>query len=303
MNTTYAHSNQTPAAQDVRDRLLARLPAIERRLSLNGIATAVLDGGADGTPVVLLHGPGACGAQWARSIRALVPTHRVIAPDLPGHGATAMFDGVPDPARVSGWLEDLIDCTCAVPPVLVGHTLGGAVAAHFASTHGDSVAALVLVDALGLVEFSPTQAFGSALHAFLSAPTALSHDRLWSQCLFDAAAVAKRFGEEWALIKAYSLACAQQPERLAALGALMAQFGLPAISPATLKAIKPPTTLIWGRHDRATALAAAEECARRYRWNLLVIDGAADDPTLDQPELYLAALRRVLESAAIRRAS
>ena len=302
MNTTYAHSTHSPAVQDLRERLLARLPAIERRLSLNGVATAILEGG-DGLPVVLLHGPGACGAQWARSIRALVPTHRIIAPDLPGHGDSGMFDGVPDSERVCGWLEDLIECTCDVPPVLVGHTLGGAVAARFASTHGERVAALVLVDALGLVEFSPTRAFASALHEFLSAPAALSHDRLWSQCLFDVAAVEKRLGEEWALIKAYSLACAQQPEKLAALGALMEQFGLPAIPPATLAAIKPPTTLIWGRHDQATAPAAAEQCSRRFRWNLHVIDGAADDPTLDQPELFLAELRRVLDSAAIRRAS
>jgi hypothetical protein len=48
---------------------------------------AVLEGG-DGPPVVLLHGPGALAAEWMRVIPDLVTTQRVVAPDLPGHGAS-----------------------------------------------------------------------------------------------------------------------------------------------------------------------------------------------------------------------
>src|SRR5919197_5155852 len=72
---------------NARERLLAGLPVAERRLELAGISTAVLEGGA-GRPVVLLHGPGEYGAKWMRVIPDLVTTHRVIAPDLPGHGAS-----------------------------------------------------------------------------------------------------------------------------------------------------------------------------------------------------------------------
>jgi hypothetical protein len=46
-----------PRGEEVRQKLLKELPVAERRLRLNGIATAVLEGG-DGPPVVLLHGPG-----------------------------------------------------------------------------------------------------------------------------------------------------------------------------------------------------------------------------------------------------
>ena len=63
------------------------MPVTERRLQLAGVSTAVLEGG-DGPPVVLLHGPGEYAAHWMRVIPDLVTTHRVVAPDLPGHGRT-----------------------------------------------------------------------------------------------------------------------------------------------------------------------------------------------------------------------
>lgn len=299
---TLAREQELPrsTAQDIRRRLLAALPVTERRLTLNGVSTAVLEGG-DGTPIVLLHGPGAYGAQWVRVIPGLVTSHRVIAPDLPGHGASDTFDGVLDTDRVCRWLDDLIECTCPVSPVLVGHTLGGAIAARFASARGDRLSALVLVDTLGLVPFQPTPGFGSALHDFLSAPTPHTHDGLWSQCLFNLPYVKDRLGQQWELIKAYNLAGALRPGGFAALRELMEQFSVVAIPSAALARIAAPTTLIWGRHDRATALTVAEEASRRYRWDLNVIEDAADDPTLDQPEIFLAALRGVLDRGGVTR--
>ena len=51
----------------------------------------MLEGG-DGPPIVLLHGPGGNAAHWARVIGELAATHRVIAPDLPGQGASEPLD-------------------------------------------------------------------------------------------------------------------------------------------------------------------------------------------------------------------
>src|SRR5205807_1662778 len=72
---------------DTRTRLLAAMPVRERRMELAGISTAVLEGG-DGPPVVLLHEQGEFAARWMRMIPDLVAGHRVVAPDLPGHGAS-----------------------------------------------------------------------------------------------------------------------------------------------------------------------------------------------------------------------
>jgi pimeloyl-ACP methyl ester carboxylesterase len=289
---TREHSRKRTLTRDPREQLIANQPVTERRLSLNGVDTSVLEGGA-GAPVVLLHGPGAYGAQWIRTIRALVTTHRVIAPDLPGHGASEFFDGAPTPERVAGWLDDLVECTCANPPMLVGHTLGGAIAARFAADGGRPLAALVLVDTLGLTAFRPAPAFGTALQAYLQAPNERTHDGLWSQCVFDLPALQQRMGQDWQLIKAANLG-GTGAAAISALSSWMNEFGIPAIPAELLQRIDTPTTLIWGRHDRATLLAVAEAASTQYGWPLEVIDDAADDPTLEQPEAFVRALRRAI---------
>ena len=133
---------------NTRDRLLAGLPVNDRRLGLAGISTAVLEGGA-GPPVVLLHGPGEFSAVWGRAIPELATGHRVIVPDLPGHGASGLPDGRLDVERVLNWLSELIDQTCDRPPTIAGHLLGGAIALRFAANHPDRVRSLVLVDSYG----------------------------------------------------------------------------------------------------------------------------------------------------------
>jgi len=253
----------------------------------------VLEAG-NGLPIVLLHGPSGYAAHWLRVIPELVTAHRVIAPDLPGHGASAPCAGVPDNDAVLGWLDDLLECTCSTPPIVVGQTLGGAIAARFAAEWSTRLRALVLVDTLGLTAFQPQPEFGAALEAFLSGPAAHTHDRLWSQCAFDLEALRRHLGDQWESIKAYNLACAWSPGRLAAVADLMGQFGIPAIPPPVLARITVPTTLIWGREDRATPLRVAAAASARYGWELRVIDGAADDPAIERPQDFLNALRAII---------
>ena len=158
----------TTSIPETRERLLAGLPVTERHVSLAGVSTAVLEGGS-GPEVVLLHGPAGNATHWLRVIPELVTTHRVIVPDLPGHGASVV-DGELDAARVLMWLAELIERTCTEPPALVGYALGGAIAARFAAEHGDAISGLVLDDTLGLTEFDPAPEFGRALNAFLADP-------------------------------------------------------------------------------------------------------------------------------------
>ena len=57
-----------------------------------------------------------------------------------------------------------------------------------------------------------------------------------------------------------------------------------------LEQIDAPTTLIWGRHDLATPLHVAETASALHGWPLYVIEGAGDDPPLDQPGPFVEAI-------------
>ena len=281
------------AGEDARERLLAAVPLAERRLELAGVSTAVLEGG-DGSPVVLLHGLGEFAAIWMRIIPDLARTHRVIAPDLPGDGASEAADATLTTSRLCEWLAELIERTCPSPPALVGRLSGGALAARFAVDHADRLSRLVLVDTYGLGRFRPAPRFAIAMVAFLARPTEHTGNRLMRQCMVDLDGVRQQLGEDWDAFEAYALDRARTPSVQAAGRSLMSQLGLPVIPPADLARIAVPTTLIWGRHDRQVRLQIAEATSARLGWTLQVIDNAADDPAFEQPAAFMAALNAAL---------
>lgn len=276
-----------------REELLARIPAAERRLDLAGIPTALLQGG-DGPPVVLLHGQGEFAATWMRVVPGLLAAHSVVVPDLPGHGASGSTKGDLGRERMSRWLAELLALTCPEPPVLVGHLLGGALAARFALRHPDRISGLVLVDTLGLRWYRPAPAFAIALAGFLARPTARSRDRLFDQCFVDLGGIREQMRGDMELLEDYALECARNPEQGRALRLLMPRLGLPPIPPEELAQLPVPTALIWGRNDRQTPVSTAQAAAARHGWPLHVIDGSADDPAHEQPETFLRALASVL---------
>jgi len=282
------------SSRDARGQLLAGIPVAERQLELTGISTTVLDGG-DGSPIVLLHGPGESAVNWRWVLPELVKTHRVIAPDLPAHGSTEAPEDELGADRVLAWLGELTDRTCATPPALVGHVLGGAIGVRFAIEGGERLSRLVLVDSLGLARFRPSPRFALGLAGFAARPHERSYDRFMRQCSFDLDALRERMGEEWEPFAYYNLQLARAPSAKAA-GKLFRQVGLPRISPKELARITVPTSLIWGRHDRANRLRIAQAASDRYGWPLHVIEESADDPPRDQAEAFLRALHLALES-------
>ncbi|MEU8844836.1 alpha/beta hydrolase [Streptomyces sp. NPDC048564] len=285
------------AGQQMRDQLLAAMPLKERQLQLATISTAVLEGG-DGPPVVLLHGQGEFAALWIRVIPDLVRNHRVIAPDLPGHGASSVRDNRIDTELVLNWLDELIDQTCrGRPPVVVGHLLGGAIAARYAVHHGDRLAHLLLVDTLGLAVFRPAPSFAAPMMGFIAHPTPRSRDRLFNRCFLDMDRVGEQTGQQWQPLLDYALDRARTPGVQAALRRIVPRIAIPAIPSGDLKRIDIPTDLIHGRHALQVPLRTAEAASGRYGWPLHVIEDCRDDPAVEQPEDFLDALRTALGSS------
>jgi pimeloyl-ACP methyl ester carboxylesterase len=99
-------------------------------------------GPRDGCPVLLLHGGSSSGATWAR-LTASLPERRVIAPDLRGHGSSPRCASYP----LDGYVADVVavlDRLGLHRAAVVGHSLGGYVAARLAMQLPQRVTRLVL---------------------------------------------------------------------------------------------------------------------------------------------------------------
>jgi pimeloyl-ACP methyl ester carboxylesterase len=277
----------------IRASTIRDLPLTERRLEAAGIPTAVLEGG-EGPPVVLLHGPGEFAVLWGRVVPALTATHRVVVPDLPGHGASGLpVDGPLDAERFLYWLRDLIGQTCPGPPALVGHLAGGALALRHA-IDGGPVERVVLVDSSGLAMSRPAVPFAAALAGYIAHPTRRSLDRFVGKCMYDFDGVRREVGPRWDPLAGYALAGMRQRGARSAVLAFATAFGMFPLRRRDLARIPVPVSMIWGRHDLQNRLRVAEAAAARFGWPLEVVEDVRDDPCFERPDAAVPALRAAL---------
>jgi pimeloyl-ACP methyl ester carboxylesterase len=99
-----------------------------------------------GSPLILLHGLSGSGRWWSRNVDAFAAHFRTYSVDLPGFGANrgARWSRLDDTAE---WLASWMGEQNLARASVVGHSLGGAVAARLAARYPDRVDRLVLVDA------------------------------------------------------------------------------------------------------------------------------------------------------------
>jgi pimeloyl-ACP methyl ester carboxylesterase len=266
-----AQMDDALADQLLRALGLAGVPVSERRLDVYGVDTVLLEGG-DGPPVVLLHGIASFAPEWALVIPRLVQSHRVVAADLPGLGESARLAGGLDAVAAVAWLRDLIVRTCAEPPTLVGHSVGGAIAAHFAIKHGELARRIVLVDSTSLGPVRPAPGLVVALMRYGARPGPETRDGFLRQVLFDPERARREWGNRWAALEAYDLDQAKRPDVEAATRELVRRIGARRIPDDQLRGIRVPVTLVWGRADRLMRFQIAEKASARFGWPLHAID-------------------------------
>ncbi|MFN8544285.1 MAG: alpha/beta hydrolase [Candidatus Binatia bacterium] len=120
----------------------------EHDVVVDGLRLHYLDWGNPGAPaVVLLHGGSAHAHWWDPVAPALAERFHVVAPDLRGHGDSAWAE--PPAYEAEDYARDVVGLVAAlgfVEVYLVGHSLGGIVAAFAAAGLGERLAALAIVD-------------------------------------------------------------------------------------------------------------------------------------------------------------
>ena len=119
--------------------------ASPRTAMMHGHELSYLDGG-EGPAVLVIHGLLGSNRNWAHLVRTLSTEHRVLAPDLFGHGASAKPMGDYSLGAHAATLRDLLDRLGIVRVTLVGHSLGGGIAMQFCYLFPERVEGLVLVE-------------------------------------------------------------------------------------------------------------------------------------------------------------
>jgi pimeloyl-ACP methyl ester carboxylesterase len=124
----------------------------------DGARLAFTDGGPrESRPLLFLHGWQADARIWGPLIAALGAHLRVVTVDLRGAGGSAEAPGPYTLERFAADLTDLVAALDLGPAVVVGHSMGAAVAQRFAIDRPDAVEGLVLIAAVPAsgVPFSP----------------------------------------------------------------------------------------------------------------------------------------------------
>ena len=132
----------------------ARFPAgtgfVARRVSIDGGSIRYIDSGT-GPAVVFLHGLGASMYAWRKNLGPIAAAgYRVVAFDNRGFGFSDKPASGYDNASYVRLVVTLLDSLHLPDAVLVGHSMGGAIAAQVAIEHPERVRGLVLIGSAGL---------------------------------------------------------------------------------------------------------------------------------------------------------
>lgn len=250
------------------------------------MATCTIDGveifyqarGDAGPAVLFVHGAGGSWRHWGLTLRELEGACRV-ALDLPGHGRSggrgettigAYSDVVLTFAREMG-LRDL---------VLVGHSMGGAIAQQAALAAPDLVARLVLVSTGARLRVHPDFLAG------LAQP--------------DIAPITRRLAREMYGPAAPAAQIAQAARELAATRPEVYHGDLVACDHFDLRPrlqeITQPTLVLVGSEDRMTPPRLSEALAASLpNATMTVVPAIGHMPPIEAPDAVAAALRHFLE--------
>lgn len=245
----------------------------------DGVPIAYTLAGAGSPTLLFVHGWLSDRAAWQGTMRALAPSHRVVAIDLPGHGESGSGRADWTVPAFGADVARVIEALDLREVVLVGHSMGGSIALETAAREPQRVVAVVGVDTLHDVEGKPdlTELLDGLERDF--APAC----RTFVGSIFGAAAAP-------ALVASVQDGmCRARPETaLAILRALTARDDAQA-----LEKVEVPVRCIQG--DR---FPTALEGNRRHHadFDVIVLPGTGHFPQLESPDGFERALREVLRS-------
>ena len=226
-------------------------------LEVDGLRIRALRAGHGDTTLIFLHGFGESLLAWRLVLDRFPRHYRILAIDLPGFGLSTKPSGPSDYSTYERWLGDLLLQQTSGPVVVVGHSMGGQLAAGMALAHPERVVAAVLISPAG-AGISPlfSDTGGIASPAMTWVATAVSY-------------VLPPHDSAWLYETREALAYQPAADSLASKAArqILEQFDF-AVLRDRFGDLKQPVLLIWGRQDRTipfeigARIAAALPCRK-----------------------------------------
>jgi pimeloyl-ACP methyl ester carboxylesterase len=128
-------------------------PLPRQHVTVEGVDIAYIDSGGSGPPIVFIHGLSSYSSFWEYQIPAFTATHRVLALDLPGYGASGRPDAPCTPPWYAHVVSAWLDRVGVEHATIVGHSMGGQIALTLALNEPLRVDKLVLSAPAGLETF------------------------------------------------------------------------------------------------------------------------------------------------------
>lgn len=242
----------------------------------------VYDGPGKGAlpPVVLLHGLGASASTFAALVGLLRPhVKRIVVPELPGHGFSDHPGHAVTPEVIETSVIATIDELLDEPALVVGNSLGGALALHVAVTRPEKVKGLVLLSPAGAR--LPDAEWDDVRRAFqiasrreaLALIRRIYHQPKWFVALF-----AHEFPELMSRPAVTELLATATNEH--------------AVTPDELAALAMPVLLVWGRSERLLPSAALTYFREHLPAHAVVEEpyGLGHVPQVDDPARMAARI-------------
>jgi pimeloyl-ACP methyl ester carboxylesterase len=271
--------------------------SLQRPLEIFGRRVNVLDSGGTGPPLLFLHGWSSNWQIFLLNIAAFMETHRCLAVDLPGFGASEM---PAEPISIHGYART-VDAVCDELGVecvsVVGNSMGGFIGAELALSFDTRVDRLVLVSAAGLSTEHLAQTPAVVLARLTTAGLPLTRR-------FESKVVRRprlrRAAMQWVV---------RYPEKLSVplTQELVLSFGKPGFVPALkalleysyrdrLAQIEIPVLIVWGRNDLLVPVGDAERYRRLIGDNARVeiFEDTGHAPMIERPSQFNSLLRGFL---------
>ena len=260
--------------------MLTATARIERTVSVQGIATHLFEAGpVDAPPLLYLHGM-LLGNLWLAFHESLAQNFHLYAPDMPGFGLTPRPDWMRDVSDYILYFRDLLDTLELRQPAIVGHSLGGWMAAEMAVWYPERVSKLVLANAAGIrVKGQP-----------IADIFAMYPQELLAACFDNLVAAAPLIPP--AINEDYLMS---QYRQMTTLAALAWNPSFDKKLERRLAWVRCPTLIVWGKNDRLIPAAYGEAFQHAIpNAELVTLEGTGHMPMFEQHEAWSRVIREFL---------